>query len=74
MTRTLVAVCCAYVYNLEAEHNAHLEHIMHENDGKLPDPPAYEYLNRRIKPFPWGPNSLFYNAKVSFFVLLDTVF
>jgi Cytochrome c oxidase subunit VIa len=30
----------------------------------LPQPPAYDYLNRRVKPFPWGNNSLFYNAEV----------
>lgn len=53
-----------YVYNVEAKHKAHLDHLLEENDGVLPQPPAYEYLNRRVKPFPWGMNSLFYNPKV----------
>ncbi|KAJ3816045.1 cytochrome c oxidase, subunit VIa [Lentinula lateritia] len=59
-----IAVCAAWVYNIEMEHKAHLEHEMAENDGHLPAPPAYEYLNVRRKPFPWGPNSLFYNPEV----------
>jgi cytochrome c oxidase subunit 6a len=56
-----IAVCVAWVYNAEVEHNAHLDHIRAENDGQLPDPPAYEYLNKRAKPFPWGMNTLFFN-------------
>jgi hypothetical protein len=40
---------------------------MAENDGKLPQPPRYEYLNKRNKPFPWGPNSLFFNPRVSLY-------
>ncbi len=59
-----VIVCGAYVYNLEVKHNEHLDHLRAENDGKLPEPPAYEYLNRRVKPFPWGANSLFFNPAV----------
>jgi hypothetical protein len=46
------------------EHVAHLDHLRHDNDGHLPQPPQYEYLNRRSKPFPWGPNSLFFNPEV----------
>ncbi|KAJ3574096.1 hypothetical protein NP233_g1991 [Leucocoprinus birnbaumii] len=56
-----IAVCCAWVYNVETEHAAHVEHIKHENGGELPETPAYDYLNRRGKPFPWGMNSLFFN-------------
>ncbi|KAJ3516367.1 hypothetical protein NLJ89_g1156 [Agrocybe chaxingu] len=56
-----IAVCVAWVYNAEAEHAAHVEHLKHENGGVLPEPPAYEFLNRRGKPFPWGNNSLFFN-------------
>ncbi|KAJ7783678.1 cytochrome c oxidase subunit VIa-domain-containing protein [Mycena maculata] len=61
----LVAIFGTYVYNVEIEHKAHNEHLMAENDGKLPQPPRYEYLNKRNKPFPWGPNSLFFNPKAS---------
>lgn len=60
----LVATCIAWVYNTEAEHAEHLEHLKHENDGHLPEVPAYPYLNKRAKPYPWGMNSLFYNAEV----------
>ncbi|KAF9452587.1 mitochondrial cytochrome c oxidase subunit VIa [Macrolepiota fuliginosa MF-IS2] len=56
-----IAVCVAWVYNAETEHAAHVEHIKEENGGVLPETPAYDYLNRRSKPFPWGMNSLFYN-------------
>ncbi|KAJ3803349.1 cytochrome c oxidase, subunit VIa [Lentinula aff. detonsa] len=59
-----IAVCGAWVYNLEMEHKAHIEHEKAENDGQYPFPPAYEYLSMRRKPFPWGPNSLFFNAEV----------
>ncbi|KXN83646.1 Cytochrome c oxidase subunit 6A, mitochondrial [Leucoagaricus sp. SymC.cos] len=60
-----IAVCCAWVYNVETEHAAHVEHIKHENGGELPETPAYDYLNRRSKPFPWGPNSLFFNPRTN---------
>lgn len=60
----VVLVALAWVYHTEKEHAEHNAHLMHENDGKLPDPPAYQYLNVRVKPFPWGPNSLFFNPKV----------
>ncbi|TFK30366.1 mitochondrial cytochrome c oxidase subunit VIa [Coprinopsis marcescibilis] len=53
--------CSAWVYNVEVEHAAHIEHIKHENGGELPETPAYDHLNRRSKPFPWGMNSLFFN-------------
>ncbi|KJA26082.1 hypothetical protein HYPSUDRAFT_199308 [Hypholoma sublateritium FD-334 SS-4] len=60
-----IAVCTAWVYNAEVEHAAHTEHIKHENGGELPETPAYDYLNRRAKPFAWGPNSLFFNPHVN---------
>jgi len=56
-----IAVCVAWVYNTETEHAAHVEHIKEENGGELPETPAFDYMNRRAKPFPWGPNSLFFN-------------
>jgi len=56
-----IAVCVAWVYNTEVEHAAHVEHIKQENGGELPEKPAYDYINRRAKPFPWGANSLFFN-------------
>lgn len=55
----------AWVYNVEQEHHAHEEHEKELHGGKLPEAPAYEYLNRRVKPFPWGNNSLFFNAEVN---------
>ncbi|KAH7883492.1 COX6A, subunit VIa of cytochrome c oxidase [Phlebopus sp. FC_14] len=60
-----IVVAALWVNNVESEHAAHAEHLMAENDGKLPQPPPYEYLNRRVKPFPWGDNSLFFNPKVN---------
>jgi len=57
-------VATAWVYNAEKEHHDHLEHMKHENNGQLPEVPAYPYLNVRAKPFPWGNNSLFFNGKV----------
>ncbi|KAG6885846.1 hypothetical protein C0993_008809 [Termitomyces sp. T159_Od127] len=60
-----IAVCVAWVYNSEVEHKHHLDHLRAENDGKLPEVPAYEYLNRRSKPYPWGMNSLFFNPEAS---------
>ncbi|KAK0232995.1 cytochrome C oxidase subunit [Armillaria fumosa] len=60
-----IVACSAWVYKLEVAHGEHLEHLRHENDGKLPEPPAYEYLNRRVRPYPWGPNTLFFNASVN---------
>ncbi|KAF7310823.1 hypothetical protein HMN09_00625300 [Mycena chlorophos] len=60
-----LAIFGTYVYNVEIEHKAHNAHLMAENDGKLPQPPRYDYLNRRTKlAFPWGRNSLFWNEKV----------
>lgn len=64
-------VTCAWVYNVESEHAAHEEPLIEENNGTLPQPPPYPYLNRRVKPFPWGSNSLFFNAKVSFLALIS---
>ncbi|KAL4069692.1 cytochrome c oxidase, subunit VIa [Scleroderma yunnanense] len=60
-----IAVCMAWVYNVEAEHHAHEEHEKEQHGGKLPEPPAFEYLNRRVKPFPWGKNVLFFNPEVN---------
>ena len=65
VTLSLVLVCGAYVYKKETDHLAHLEHLRHENDGVLPQPPEYEYLNMRRKPYPWGKNSLFFNPEAS---------
>jgi hypothetical protein len=52
------------VEKVEAEHRQHMEHLKAENDGHIPFPPKYEYLNMRGKPFPWGMNSLFFNPHV----------
>lgn len=60
----LAVAVTAWVRNVEAEHAEHQEHLKKENDGHLPEVPAYEHLNRRAKPFPWGPNSLFFNPHV----------
>ncbi|PFH50779.1 hypothetical protein AMATHDRAFT_3636 [Amanita thiersii Skay4041] len=57
-----IATCIAWVYNVESEHAAHIEHLKEENDGHLPEVPGYDYLNKRAKPFPWGMNSLFFNS------------
>ncbi|KAG1784059.1 COX6A, subunit VIa of cytochrome c oxidase [Suillus placidus] len=54
-------VCALWVRNVEAEHAEHMEHIKAEHDGHLPDIPQYEYMNKRLKPYPWGMNSLFFN-------------
>ncbi|KAI0080295.1 mitochondrial cytochrome c oxidase subunit VIa [Panus rudis PR-1116 ss-1] len=59
-----IIVTALWVRNLEAEHAEHTHHLIEENGGKLPQPPQYEFLNRRAKPFPWGQNSLFFNPKV----------
>lgn len=61
----LVAVCVAWVYNAEVEHAAHLQHLRDENGGELPEVPAFDYMNRRNKPYPWGVNSLFFNPHAS---------
>lgn len=50
----VVAVCGIWTYKLEKDHAAHEEHLKHENDGKLPQPPAYEYLNVRRMCFAHG--------------------
>ena len=63
-TLTSAVAVIAWVRNVEAEHAEHEEHIRKENDGHLPEVPAYDYLNRRVKPYPWGPNSLFFNPHV----------
>ncbi|SGY85020.1 BQ5605_C009g05734 [Microbotryum silenes-dioicae] len=51
--------------NLMAEHEAHIEHIKHENGGELPERIVYPYFNKRVKDFPWGNHTLFYNPEVS---------
>ena len=56
--------CYFWVQKVEGEHAEHQKHLMAENDGHLPFPPDYEYLNVRAKPFPWGANSLFFNSHV----------
>jgi len=55
----------AWVRNVEGEHAAHIEHIKEENGGALPEQPEYDYMNKRVKPFPWGLNTLFFNPHVS---------
>ncbi|KAL5534482.1 hypothetical protein ACEPAG_944 [Sanghuangporus baumii] len=50
-----------WVYRAESEHAEHEAHIKAEHGGELPPVPTYDYLNKRAKPFPWGPNSLFFN-------------
>ncbi|KAL7423635.1 Cytochrome c oxidase subunit 6A [Cryptotrichosporon argae] len=60
-----IIVGCAWTWKLEAEHHEHLEHIKHEHDGELPERPAYDYLNIRNKPFPWGMQTLFFNPEVN---------
>ena len=65
LTRSASAVAVtAWVRNVEAEHAEHEEHLKKENDGHLPEVPGYDYLNKRVKPYPWGPNSLFFNPHV----------
>jgi hypothetical protein len=57
-------VGAAWVKKAEDAHHEHMEHVKHENGGQKPETAAYSYLNKRDKPFPWGMNSLFYNAEV----------
>ncbi|KAH7910869.1 COX6A, subunit VIa of cytochrome c oxidase [Hygrophoropsis aurantiaca] len=59
------AVVIAWVIKTEEEHAAHIEHAKEENGGHLPEIPGYDYMNRRVKPFPWGMNTLFYNEHVN---------
>jgi cytochrome c oxidase subunit 6a len=68
----IVLVGTAWVYNAEKEHHDHLEHLRHDNDGQLPEGPAYPYLNVRAKPYPWGPNSLFFNKDVRIYGLYSS--
>jgi len=56
-----ITACYFWVQKVEGEHAVHQEHLKAENDGHLPFPPDYEYMNMRSKPFPWGANSLFFN-------------
>ncbi|EPQ60601.1 mitochondrial cytochrome c oxidase subunit VIa [Gloeophyllum trabeum ATCC 11539] len=58
-----IIVTAIWVRNVEAEHEAHEEHLKEEHGGELPEPPAYDYMNKRVKPFPWGNNTLFFNPK-----------
>jgi Cytochrome c oxidase subunit VIa len=60
----VVIVATAWVWGVEVEHMKHEEHLKAENGGRLPEPPAHDFLNMRNKPFPWGPNSLFFNPAV----------
>jgi len=52
------------VYKLEVAHAEHEKHEIEANGGVRPETPQYEYLNKRVKPFPWGNNSLFFNPEV----------
>ncbi|KAI9512831.1 COX6A, subunit VIa of cytochrome c oxidase, partial [Russula earlei] len=61
---TLAVAVIAWVRNVEAEHAEHEEHLKKEHGGHLPEVPGYDYLNKRVKPYPWGPNSLFFNPHV----------
>ncbi|WVQ85272.1 hypothetical protein IAT38_007437 [Cryptococcus sp. DSM 104549] len=60
-----VLVGAIWTYKVEAAHAEHFEHIKHENGGELPEKPVYEYMNVRVKPFPWGHQSLFFNPEVN---------
>ncbi|KAG8739955.1 Cytochrome c oxidase subunit 6A, mitochondrial [Ceratobasidium sp. 414] len=62
-THAAVLVGSAWVKKAEDAHHEHLEHVKHENGGARPETPAYSYLNKRDKPFPWGMNSLFWNSE-----------
>ncbi|KAI0687768.1 mitochondrial cytochrome c oxidase subunit VIa [Cytidiella melzeri] len=59
-----ILVTALWVNKVETEHAAHEAHVRAENDGHLPEVPAYPYLNHRAVPFPWGMNSLFFNPHV----------
>ncbi|CAH7676468.1 cytochrome c oxidase, subunit VIa, partial [Phakopsora pachyrhizi] len=60
-----IGLALVNAYNLAKEHEKHLEHIKEENGGELPERIHYDYLNRRVKSFPWGNHTLFYNPKVN---------
>ncbi|KAG8718227.1 Cytochrome c oxidase subunit 6A, mitochondrial [Ceratobasidium sp. 394] len=60
----VILVGGAWVKKAEDAHYEHAEHVKHENGGVRPEIPAYPYLNKRNKPFPWGMNSLFRNSEV----------
>ncbi|WWC88014.1 uncharacterized protein L201_002917 [Kwoniella dendrophila CBS 6074] len=60
-----ILVGAAWTYKLEAAHHEHLEHLKHENGGEAPERPVYSYMNFRVKPFPWGMQTLFYNPEVN---------
>lgn len=47
LTQRTVGITALWVYRVEKDHAEHEAHLKHENDGKLPEPPAYEYLNIR---------------------------
>ncbi|KAK0524631.1 Cytochrome c oxidase subunit 6A [Tilletia horrida] len=55
-----------YIYGIEAEHIHHRDHEIHENGGELPERVFYEYNNIRKRSFPWGQQSLFFNAKANY--------
>ncbi|TDL28698.1 mitochondrial cytochrome c oxidase subunit VIa [Rickenella mellea] len=61
-TTLLVTV---WVRNVEEKHAEHEAHLKEENGGHLPQPPDYPYMNKRIKPFPWGMNVLFFNSETN---------
>jgi hypothetical protein len=61
---SLVIVGGIWTYKVEKEHAEHVAHEREANGGELPAIPEYEFLNRRVKPFPWGNNALFFNPEV----------
>ena len=69
---TIGLATVGWVLKVEGEHAEHTEHIKHEHGGHLPEVPAYPYMNKRAKPFPWGMNSLFFNPEVC--PLLDSLY
>ena len=38
-----------YIYQIEAKHHEHHEHVLEENDGNLPERPPYPYLVRILQ-------------------------
>lgn len=62
-TLPVIGLTAWYVYGKETEHIKHHEHELEENGGELPPRPKYEYLNWKVKEFPWGKQTLFFNPK-----------
>jgi cytochrome c oxidase subunit 6a len=53
----LVLVGGIWTYKVEKEHAEHIHHEREANGGELPETPAYDHMNRRVKPFPWGASA-----------------